>query len=85
MTSISVIQETPGQPANTIVFTSGSTATIQAPADKVFNIITDYSKYGQWNSWTPKFETKDGQSLRVGSEGVLTTRSGGDLEIPLKV
>ena len=87
MTSLSVIQETPGQSADSIVFTSGSTASIRAPASEVFDIIADYRNYAEWNSWTPKFEFQDGQPLHIGSEGVLTTRQdgGSDLQIPLKV
>lgn len=87
MTTLSVVQETPGQSAASIVFTSGSTAIIRAPASKVFGIITDYRGYEKWNSWTPKFDFYDGQPLHIDSEGVLTTKQdgGADLQIPLKV
>ena len=85
MTTITNIRETPGLPASSIVFTSGSTVGINAKAEKVFGVITDHTHYGDWNTWTPVFEFEDEQPIRLGSTGVLTAKMQGqntDLKIP---
>ncbi|KAI1877816.1 hypothetical protein JX265_003824 [Neoarthrinium moseri] len=65
------VMETPTLTKQQIVFTVGSTVTIDAPADKVFAIIMSFDKYGEWNTWCPKFEFKDGERPEVGSTGTM--------------
>ncbi len=43
---------TPSQPLNKVVFTTGSKVTIHAPASRVFDVITAFSRYHEWNTWT---------------------------------
>lgn len=65
---------TPSQPAGSGLFTSGATVSIDAPASVVFDIITSYSRYSEWNTWTPTlaFEDADG-NVAAGAEGRLKT------------
>lgn len=86
--SWSEIHETPSLQKAKINFTAGSTVTIQAPADKVFAIITAFDKYGEWNTWCPKFEFKEGEKVGVGSTGTMHARmkaQNKDYVIPEKV
>ena len=62
---------------------------MKAPADVVFSVITGFSKYHKWNSWTPerKFEECDAE-IQAGCKGQLKfemkARSK-SYSIPLKV
>lgn len=90
--SITLLNEpkaTPSQPLEKVLFTSGGTVTIKAPADVVFSVITGFSKYSEWNSWTPvlKFEESDAQ-VKSGCKGQLKSEmkdQGKSYDIPLKV
>ena len=62
--------------------------TIQAPAEKVFDIILAFDKYGDWNPGCPKFEFKEGDEIAVDAIGILHVRMEAqkrDYEIPAKV
>ena len=66
------ITETPTLNKTQIVFTAGSTVMIDAPAEKVFKVITDVKRYSEWNTWCPKFELQEGEeSLKVGTIGKM--------------
>lgn len=67
----SEVTETPSLKKNQIVFTAGSTVIINAPAEKVFEVITSVSEYNKWNRWCPKFEFEQNEELQVGSKGVM--------------
>jgi hypothetical protein len=71
MTSWSTVTETFGLKTSDIVFTVGSTIDIAAPANVVFDIITDFANYPSWNSWCPRFTFPDGEPVTVGSSGVM--------------
>lgn len=84
----SEVQETPNLTKQQINFTCGSTVTIQAPADKVFGIITAFDKYGEWNLGCPKFDFNKDEELAVGAIGIMHVRmeaQNRDYEIPAKV
>lgn len=74
MTSITTIQETPGLRASSIVFTSGSSIEINAPAAEVFNIICRGKDYNKWCSWTPQLDFEDlpADGVKIGTKGTLT-------------
>jgi hypothetical protein len=40
---------------------------IKAPASKVWSIITDLSKYSEWNTFVTKIDLPNGSGLRVGA------------------
>lgn len=90
--SITLLNEpktTPSQPVERVLFTSGGTVTIKAPTDVVFGVITWFSIYNQWNSWTAelKFEESDAQ-VKAGCEGRLKSEmkdQGKSNDIPLKI
>ncbi|KIW39744.1 uncharacterized protein PV06_08330 [Exophiala oligosperma] len=80
---------TPSQPAGTVLFTSGGTVTINAPASVVFDTITGFSRYDRWNDWTPslKFEAAD-EEVKTGLTGLLKTHMGAqarDYDVPVEI
>jgi hypothetical protein len=86
--SWSDIRPTPSLRKEQILFTSGSTVTIRAPAEKVFDIITAFDKYEEWNTWCPRFMFKEGEEIGPGSIGVMHCRmeaQNKDYEIPEQV
>ena len=83
------ITATPSQADKQILFTSGSTITIDAPANVVFDTITSFSRYGDWNTWTTSFTFPQSDSdVKIGSVGTIDThrkgRSSG-LAVPVEV
>ena len=90
--SITLLNEpmaTPSQPVEKVLFTSGAAVTIKARADVVFGVITGFSNYNKWNSWTPefKFEENDAQ-VKAGCKGQLKAEmkdQGRSYHIPLRV
>lgn len=63
---------TPSQAVEKILFTAGAITDINAPAEVVFDVITGFSKYHNWNTWTPslKFDESDAD-VKAGAKGNL--------------
>ena len=55
---------------------SSETVTIAAPADLVWQVLTDFSLYSQWNQFCPSIEA----SLQVGSPVVMKVDLGQGLQ-----
>ena len=85
--SITAATATPGQPESSIVITTGSTVQINAPMDKVFEIILDAKSYGKWNTWCPALEFPANEDIRQpGSVGILKCMMGTqEQKIPVKI
>lgn len=82
------VEETTNLKRRDIVFTAGSSITIDAPADKVFEVIMAFDKYGEWNTWCPKFEFGQDEKIGVGSTGKMHCRmeaQNRNYEIPEEV
>ena len=62
----------PSQPINSALFNVGADIMVNASAKAVFEVISSFSKYSEWNSGTPtlKFAKGDGEVV-VGDRGCL--------------
>lgn len=81
----SEIKETPGQQKAAIVFTEGTTFTVNAPATQVYDIIMDFENYKAWNTWSPDFRFEKTE-IGVGSRGVLSAKALlRDYQLPVEV
>ncbi|KAF5985572.1 start-like domain-containing protein [Fusarium coicis] len=82
---------TPSLGTGRIVFTTGSTIVIDAPAKEVFNIMVYFRRYSEWNSWTPRLTvigTEVPEALEPGDRGALGTLTyGGEdmMKIPIEI
>lgn len=82
---------TPSLGTGRVVFTAGSTITIDAPAKEVFDTIVDFRRYSEWNTWTPRLTFTDSEAsdaVKPGASGILETLTdiGGDImKIPIEV
>ncbi|KAH7259249.1 uncharacterized protein BKA55DRAFT_724190 [Fusarium redolens] len=82
---------TPSLGTGRVIFTAGSTIVIDSPAKEVFNAIVGFSRYSEWNTWTPRLTFTDNEALdaiELGANGILETLtdSGGDImKIPIEI
>ncbi|RBA20757.1 hypothetical protein FPRO05_08204 [Fusarium proliferatum] len=82
---------TPSLGTGRIVFTTGSTIVIYAPAKKLFNAMVDFRRYSEWNTWTPRLtfiDTEASEAGEPGANGILETLtdSGDDImKIPIEI
>jgi hypothetical protein len=80
---------TPSQPVGKGLFTSGATVTINAPTSVVFDAITGFSSYTDWNTWTPMFTFQEAdRDITAGAEGRLKTvmkAQNREYDIPIEV
>src|SRR4051812_2964572 len=82
---------TPSLGTGRVIFTAGSTIVIDSPTKEVFNAIVGFSRYSEWNTWTPRLTFTDNEALdaiELGANGILETLtdSGGDImKIPIEV
>ena len=82
------IHETPNLDKTKIVFTSGSTVIIHAPAGRVFDILTAFDKYGEWNSGCPTVSFQEGNKIGVDAVGTMHVKKEGQekaFKMPAKV
>ncbi|KAF4340280.1 start-like domain protein [Fusarium beomiforme] len=76
--------------AGRVVFTAGSTITIDVPAKEAFGAIVGFDKYHEWNTWTPKLtftDMKAEDAVEPGANGILevmTDSNGNLMEIPIE-
>lgn len=88
MANIRDIKETPNLRTADIVFTSGSTVTIDAPVEQVFAALLNFEGYHEWSSWCPKLTFPEALDVGVGSQGILHCRmdaQGREYDIPVTV
>ncbi|RBQ79469.1 hypothetical protein FVER53590_11853 [Fusarium verticillioides] len=82
---------TPSLGTGRIVFTAGSTIVIGAPAKEVFDIMVDFRRYGEWNTWTPRLtfiDTEASEAAKPEDRGILETLTyGGEdmMKIPIEI
>ncbi|KAK4506861.1 hypothetical protein PRZ48_000594 [Zasmidium cellare] len=85
---------TPSQPAQSIVFTSGSTIHISRPASAVFATILNTKSYSAWNTSNPHVtfptESREQDSWTSGASGTLEFHMGPSStstpqQVPVKV
>ncbi|EXA36544.1 hypothetical protein FOQG_11270 [Fusarium oxysporum f. sp. raphani 54005] len=82
---------TPSLGTGRVVFTAGSTISIDAPAKEVFDTIVDFRRYSEWNTWTPRLTFTDSEAsdaVKPGASGILETLtdSGDDImKIPIEI
>ncbi|KAF5641700.1 start-like domain protein [Fusarium tjaetaba] len=82
---------TPSLGTGRIVFTAGSTIVIDAPAKEVFNIMVDFKRYSEWNTWTPRLtfiDTEASKAVEPGTRAILETLTyGGEdmMKIPIEI
>ncbi|KAF5556510.1 hypothetical protein FNAPI_5735 [Fusarium napiforme] len=82
---------TPSLGTGRIVFTAGSTIVVDAPAKEVFDVMVDFRRYSEWNTWTPRLtfnDAEDSEAVEPGARGVLETLTyGGEdmMNIPIEI
>lgn len=82
------IHETPNLNRTKVVPTSGSTVVIHAPAGRVFEILTAFDKYNEWNSGCPTVSFQEGDKIGVGAVGTMHVKKEGQekaFKMPAKV
>ncbi|KAF4500207.1 hypothetical protein FAGAP_3597 [Fusarium agapanthi] len=82
---------TPSLGTGRVFFTAGSTIAIDAPAKEVFDIMVDFKRYREWNTWTPRLTFIDiaaSEAVVPGANGILETLTDSDgdiMKIPIEI